>query len=161
MAEGRAGALEDYATAAFSVSGVKQDISLEDWKGGWASIVGGLNGKPTSQQFNMVTYILSALLNQAISDLSTVKGTANSALPKSDFTAKQIAALLAAYGLMEGCDADTVDLQARLQAGTFRLNAVVQVLAPPLMPAKTLAQCAMWAARSPERCILQTARYIM
>ena len=66
MAEGRAGALEDYATAAFSVSGVKQDISLEDWKGGWASIVGGLNGKPTSQQFNMVTYILSALLNQAI-----------------------------------------------------------------------------------------------
>lgn len=109
MAEGRAGALEDYATAAFSVSGVKQDISLEDWKGGWASIVGGLNGKPTSQQFNMVTYILSALLNQAISDLSTVKGTANSALPKSDFTAKQIVALLAAYGLMEGCDADTVD----------------------------------------------------
>ena len=94
MAEGRAGALEDYATAAFSVSGVKQDISLEDWKGGWASIVGGLNGKPTSQQFNMVTYILSALLNQAISDLSTVKGTANSALPKSDFTAKQIVALL-------------------------------------------------------------------
>ncbi len=45
MAEGRAGALEDYATAAFSMSGVKQDISLEDWKGGWASIVGGLNGK--------------------------------------------------------------------------------------------------------------------
>lgn len=79
MAEGRAGALEDYATVAFSMSGVKQDISLEDWKSGWASIVGGLKGKPTSQQFNMVTYILSALLNQAISDLSTVKGTANSA----------------------------------------------------------------------------------
>lgn len=85
MAEGRAGALEDYATVAFSMSGVKQDISLEDWKGGWASIVGGLNGKPTSQQFNMVTYILSALLNQAISDLSTVKRTANSAMPKSEF----------------------------------------------------------------------------
>ena len=51
MAEGRAGALEDYATVAFSMSGVKQDISLEDWKGGWASIVGGLNGKPTSQHF--------------------------------------------------------------------------------------------------------------
>lgn len=109
MAEGRAGALEDYATVAFSMSGVKQDISLEDWKGGWASIVGGLNGKPTSQQFNMVTYILSALLNQAVSDLSTVKRTANSAMPKSDFTAKQIVSLLAAYGLMKGCDADTVD----------------------------------------------------
>ena len=105
MAEGRAGALEDYATVAFSMSGVKQDISLEDWKGGWASIVGGLNGKPTSQQFNMVTYILSALLNQAISDLSTVKRTANSAMPKSDFTAKQIVSLLggrAAEQLMLG-----------------------------------------------------------
>lgn len=116
MAEGRAGALEDYATVAFSMSGVKQDISLEDWKSGWASIVGGLKGKPTSQQFNMVTYILSALLNQAISDLSTVKGTANSALPKSDFTAKQIVALLAAYGLMEGCDADTIDTCITLSA---------------------------------------------
>ena len=38
-----------------------------------------------------------------------VKRTANSAMPKSDFTAKQIVSLLAAYGLMKGCDADTVD----------------------------------------------------
>lgn len=51
--------------------------------------------------------------------------------------------------------------QARSQAETFRLNAAVRVLAPPLMPAKTLAQCAMRAALSPERYILQTARYIM
>ena len=175
MAEGRAGALEDYATAAFSVSGVKQDISLEDWKGGWASIVGGLNGKPTSQQFNMVTYILSALLNQAISDLSTVKGTANSALSKSDFTAKQIVALLAAYGLMEGCDADTVDgKHANAFAPSTHEHSASQITSGNLPierggtgsgtsadACKTLAQCAMWAARSPERCILQTARYIM
>ena len=144
MAEGRAGALEDYATAAFSMSGVKQDISLEDWKGGWASIVGGLNGKPTSQQFNMVTYILSALLNQAISDLSTVKRTANSASTR----------MLSHHLRMS-------IRQARSQAETFRLNAAVRVLAPPLMPAKILAQCAMRAALSPERYILQTARYIM
>ena len=109
MAEGRAGALGDYSTVAFSAGGVKQEISLEDWKSGWAAIVGGLNGKPTSQQFNMVTYILSALLNQAISDLSTVKMTANSALPKDSFTAAQIVALLSAFGLMQGCDADMLD----------------------------------------------------
>ena len=109
MAEGRAGALGDYSTVAFSAGGVKQEISLEDWKGGWAAIVGGLNGKPTSQQFNMVTYILSALLNQAISDLSTVKMTANSALPKNSFTAAQIVALLSAFGLMRGCNADMLD----------------------------------------------------
>ena len=41
MAEGRAGALGDYSTVAFSAGGVKQEISLEDWKGGWAAIVGG------------------------------------------------------------------------------------------------------------------------
>lgn len=109
MAEGRAGALGDYSTVAFSAGGVKQEISLEDWKGGWAAIVGGLNGKPTSQQFNMVTYILSALLNQAISDLSTVKMTANSALPKNSFTAAQIVSLLSAFGLMRGCNADMLD----------------------------------------------------
>ena len=51
MAEGRAGALGDYSTVAFSAGGVKQEISLEDWKGGWAAIVGGLNGahKPAVQ----------------------------------------------------------------------------------------------------------------
>ena len=54
MAEGRAGALEDYATVAFSMSGVKQDISLEDWKGGWASIVGGLNGKASSSTWSRI-----------------------------------------------------------------------------------------------------------
>ena len=101
--------IDDYSTAAFSSNGVKQDISLDDWKGGWASIVGGLNGKPTSQQFNMVTYILSALLNQAISDLSTVKSTANNALPKIKFTAAEIVALLSKYGLMTDCDADMLD----------------------------------------------------
>lgn len=109
MAEGRAGALEDYATVAFSMSGVKQDISLKDWKDGWASIVGGLDGKPTSQQFNMVTYILSSLLNQSISELFTVKSTANDALPRAEFTAAEIVALLSKFGLMTGCDADTLD----------------------------------------------------
>ena len=132
MAEGRAGALEDYATVAFSMSGVKQDISLEDWKGGWASIVGGLNGKPTSEQFNMVTYILSALLNQAISDLSTVKRTANSAMPKSDFTAKQIVSLLggrAAEQLMLGdistgasSDIQRATAIARKMVGTYGMS---------------------------------------
>lgn len=173
MAEGRAGALEDYATAAFSMSGVKQDISLEDWKGGWASIVGGLNGKPTSQQFNMVTYILSALLNQAISDLSTVKRTANSAMPKSDFTAKQIVSLLAAYGLMKGCDADTVDgKHANAFAPSTHEHSASQITSGNLPIERggtgsgTAADAcknlgAMRAALSPERYILQTARYIM
>lgn len=110
MADARSGAeLTDYSKVAFSVGGVRQEISIDDWRNGWAAIVGGLNGKPTSQQFNMVFYILSVLLNQNISDVSAVKNTANAALPKESFTAKQIVAQLSQYGLMSGCDADMLD----------------------------------------------------
>lgn len=110
MAEARSGVvIEDYSKVAFSADGTKQELSVDEWKSGWAAIVGGINGKPTSQQFNMVTYILSSLLNQAISELSTVKSTANDALPKADFTAAEIVALLAEFGLMNGCNADMLD----------------------------------------------------
>lgn len=110
MADARSGAeLADYSKVAFSVGGVRQEISIDDWRNGWAAIVGGLNGKPTSQQFNMVFYILSVLLNQNISDVSAVKSTANAALPKESFTAEQIVALLSEYGRMSGCDADMLD----------------------------------------------------
>lgn len=101
--------LAEYASVAFSADGVKQDISLDEWKGGWAAIVGGVNGKPTSQQFNMVTYLLSALLNQVVSDLNTVKHTANDALSKEDFTATKIIAALASAGLMEGCNVEMLN----------------------------------------------------
>ena len=110
MADARSGAeLADYSKVAFSVGGVRQEISIDDWRNGWAAIVGGLNGKPTSQQFNMVFYILSVLLNQNISDVSAVKSTANAALPKESFTAEQIVALLSEYGRMSGCNADMLD----------------------------------------------------
>lgn len=94
---------------AFSSGGIKQDLSIDEWKNGWATIVGGINGKPTAQQFNMVMYVLSSLVNQAIRDINTVGTTANDALPKSDFTADQIVALLAAYGIMTNCNADMLD----------------------------------------------------
>lgn len=78
MADARSGAeLTDYSKVAFSADGVRQEISIDDWRNGWAAIVGGLNGKPTSQQFNMVFYVLSVLTNQNISDVSAVKNTAN------------------------------------------------------------------------------------
>ena len=110
MADARSGAeLTDYSKVAFSADGVRQEISINDWRNGWAAIVGGLDGKPTAQQFNMVFYILSVLLNQNISDVSAVKNTANAALPKENFTAQQIVALLSQYGRMSGCDADMLD----------------------------------------------------
>lgn len=48
MADARSGAeLTDYSKVAFSVGGVRQEISIDDWRNGWAAIVGGLNGKPS------------------------------------------------------------------------------------------------------------------
>lgn len=110
MAEVQSGfVVDDYSKAAFSANGMKQDLSIDEWKNGWASIVGGINGKPTAQQFNMVMYILSSLVNQAIQDVNTVGITAKDALPKSDFTAEQLIKLLSSFGLMTGCNADLLD----------------------------------------------------
>lgn len=41
----------------FADAGSREIISLEDWKDGWPAIVGGLNGIPTSRQFNTLQYI--------------------------------------------------------------------------------------------------------
>ena len=41
----------------FASTESREDISLADWKAGWAAIVGGINGIPTSRQFNTLQYI--------------------------------------------------------------------------------------------------------
>ncbi len=41
----------------FADTGSRENISLNDWKAGWSAIVGGINGIPTSQQFNTLQYI--------------------------------------------------------------------------------------------------------
>lgn len=101
--------LNDYIAVPFSQDGIRQDIPVSDWKGGWASIVGGLNGKPTAQQFNMVFYIISALLTQASNNITTIQRSIESLVSKDDFTAQKIISLLSAAGLMTGCNADLLD----------------------------------------------------
>lgn len=41
----------------FADTGSRETISLDEWKGGWPAIVGGINGIPTSRQFNTLQYI--------------------------------------------------------------------------------------------------------
>lgn len=48
---------KDLFEALFAKTGSRETISLEDWKNGWASVVGGINGIPTSRQFNTLQYI--------------------------------------------------------------------------------------------------------
>ncbi len=62
----------------FASTGSREDISLADWKAGWAAIVGGINGIPTSRQFNTLQYISdlkSFLLYKAVTDLQKSGGT--------------------------------------------------------------------------------------
>ena len=159
MADARSGAeLADYSKVAFSVGGVRQEISIDDWRNGWAAIVGGLNGKPTSQQFNMVFYILSVLLNQNISDVSAVKSTANAALPKESFTADAMQICWTESTRTHLLRISTAIRQVTLQAGICRLNAAVLALAPLLMRVVLLALCGTQAVPLRERSILQMAQ---
>ena len=100
----------DYLAKEFSKNGVCADITIEEWLGGWLSIVGGANGKPTAQQFNKIFNVLSSLVKANASNIETVTKTANDALPANSFNAAEINKLLADFGkTLTGLDADTVD----------------------------------------------------
>ena len=109
MADRKETDLNEYIQNIFSANGVQAPISIEEWTGGWAVIVGGVNGIPTAQQFNFVFYIINAILKEMFSNVSDIQRTANDALPKVNFTASAIVELLKPYGLMVGCDADLLD----------------------------------------------------
>ena len=109
MADQKATDLNEYIQNLFSSNGVQAPIAIEEWTGGWASIVGGVNGIPTAQQFNRVFYILNAILKEMAGNVSNIQRTANDALPKVNFTASAIVALLKVYGVMTGCNADLLD----------------------------------------------------
>ncbi len=109
MADRKETDLNEYIQNIFSANGVQAPISIEEWAGGWAVIVGGVNGIPTAQQFNRVFYIISAILKEMFSNVSDIQRTANDALPKVNFTASAIVALLKVYGVMTGCNADLLD----------------------------------------------------
>ena len=109
MADQKATDLNEYIQNLFSANGVQAPLTVEEWTGGWAYIVGGVNGIPTAQQFNRVLYIINAILKEMFGNVTDIQRTANDALPKVSFTASAIVELLKPYGLMVGCDADLLD----------------------------------------------------
>lgn len=52
-------------TKVFSSDGGRAPIRMEDWVKGWVAIVGGVNGIPTAQQFNSVSYFIESKVNEA------------------------------------------------------------------------------------------------
>ena len=48
----------------FADKGTRAPISDDEWEGGWRDIVGGVNGYPTSAQFNEVCGRLDRKINE-------------------------------------------------------------------------------------------------
>lgn len=48
---------KDLFESLFADTGSRESISVKDWTAGWPAIVGGINGIPTSRQFNTLQYI--------------------------------------------------------------------------------------------------------
>lgn len=53
----------DY-TRAFAQDGQKTEITDADYKGGWNNVVGGVNGIPTTQQFNAIMNEMEGKTNE-------------------------------------------------------------------------------------------------
>ena len=70
----------------FSANGARADITLEEWLNGWVSIVGGVGGRPTAQQFNTLAYILQGMILANQKAIQTASKTATDAVPAKSFT---------------------------------------------------------------------------
>ena len=90
MADQKATDLNEYIQNLFSANGVQAPIAVEEWTGGWAAIVGGVNGVPTAQQFNRVFYIINAILKEMFGNVTDIQRTANDALPKVSLLQAQL-----------------------------------------------------------------------
>ncbi len=62
----------------FADTGSRENISVKDWTSGWPAIVGGINGIPTSRQFNTLQHITDLkcfILYQAVVALQQAGAT--------------------------------------------------------------------------------------
>ncbi len=57
----------------FANTASRETISIRDWLDGWAAIVGGINGIPTSRQFNTLQYITDLKCRHLYRDVAALK----------------------------------------------------------------------------------------
>lgn len=89
----------------FSANGARADITLEEWLNGWVSIVGGVGGRPTAQQFNTLAYILQTMILANQKAIETASKTATDAVPAKSFTKDTIVNKIADGKLIENLNA--------------------------------------------------------
>lgn len=115
----------------FSANGARADITLEEWLNGWVSIVGGVCGRPTAQQFNTLAYILQGMILANQKAIQTASKTATDAVPTKSFTKDTIVNKIADGTLIENLNAGmlgghTADYFAPATAGFCRYTDNVQ-----------------------------------
>lgn len=115
----------------FSANGARADITLEEWLNGWVSIVGGVGGRPTAQQFNTLAYILQGMILANQKAIQTASKTATDAVPTKSFTKDTIVNKIADGTLIENLNAGmlgghTADYFSPATAGFCRYTDNVQ-----------------------------------
>lgn len=64
---------EELYGSLFADTGSREVVSIKDWTSGWPAIVGGINGIPTSRQFNTLQYITDIKCKLLYLDLEDFK----------------------------------------------------------------------------------------
>lgn len=90
----------------FASDGALAEINAEEWKGGWASIVGGIHGRPTAQQFNKVFNVIQGMIESNKRSIDATDKKANESVPASAFTKETILSKIADGKLIEGLNAE-------------------------------------------------------
>lgn len=90
----------------FASDGALAEINAEEWKGGWASIVGGIHGRPTAQQFNKVFNVIQGMIESNKRSIDATDKKANESVPASSFNKETILSKIADGELIEGLNAE-------------------------------------------------------
>ena len=90
----------------FASEGALADITADEWKGGWVSIVGGLHGRPTAQQFNMAFNAIQAMIAANSRSIAEVDKKTENSITDKTFTRESIVDKIADGTLVKNLNAE-------------------------------------------------------
>ena len=98
---------EDRMTTTYKLALIKAlaEINLDEWMGGWVSIVGGVHGRPTAQQFNKVCNVLQQMILANQRSIQSADKKADDAVPAKSFNKETIISKIADGTLIEKLNA--------------------------------------------------------
>lgn len=98
--------MDDISTSTlFAANGALAEINLDEWMGGWVSIVGGVHGRPTAQQFNKAFNALQKMILANQRSIQSADKKADDAVPAKSFNKETIISKIADGTLIEKLNA--------------------------------------------------------